>query len=94
MAGNRIKKKKWEILGLLKKVMKIATAFATASSFFHVLASETGDESNTAYANVLLLHATQLYNCSQSIEYTRYQSSVPTVKDVYASTSKKKKAQI
>ncbi|KAG1646358.1 hypothetical protein G6F44_000919 [Rhizopus delemar] len=64
-----------------------ATAFATASSFFHVLASETGDESNTAYANVLLLHATKLYNCSQSIEYTRYQSSVPTVKDVYASTN-------
>ncbi|KAI7896105.1 Six-hairpin glycosidase-like protein [Mucor mucedo] len=66
-----------------------ATAFASASAFFNNLAqSKAGVEEDAAYADILLMHATQLYNSSHSIvPYSRYQSSVPTILGAYASTA-------
>lgn len=68
----------------------LATAFASASTFFnHLAQSKAGNQEDSKYADILLVHATQLYNASHSIlPYSRYQSSVPTVVDAYASTGK------
>ncbi|KAG0939102.1 hypothetical protein G6F57_006444 [Rhizopus arrhizus] len=63
-----------------------AAAFATASSFFRLLGSVTGNQDDKNYADILLSHSTQLYNCSKSIIPIRYQSSVPTILGIYGST--------
>ncbi|RCH87102.1 hypothetical protein CU097_002569 [Rhizopus azygosporus] len=63
-----------------------AAAFATASSLFRMFASVTGDQKDAAYADLLLSHGVQLYSCSKTISFSRYQFAVPTVKDIYAST--------
>ncbi|KAG1444850.1 hypothetical protein G6F56_010131 [Rhizopus delemar] len=41
---------------------------------------------DTAYADLLLSHSAQLYNCSKSLQHVRYQFSVPTLATVYGST--------
>lgn len=64
----------------------VAAAFATASSLFRMFASVTGDQKDAAYADLLLSHGVQLYSCSKTINFSKYQFSVPTVKDIYAST--------
>ncbi|KAI9276405.1 Six-hairpin glycosidase-like protein [Sporodiniella umbellata] len=56
-----------------------SAAFATASSFFRV-------QNESDYADTLLSHSKQLYNCSKSIDHVRYQKSVPTATLVYGST--------
>ncbi|KAG1150040.1 hypothetical protein G6F38_002333 [Rhizopus arrhizus] len=63
-----------------------AAAFATASSFFRLLGSVTGNQDDKNYADILLSHSTQLYNCSKSIIPIQYQSSVPTLLGIYGST--------
>ncbi|EIE83308.1 hypothetical protein RO3G_08013 [Rhizopus delemar RA 99-880] len=63
-----------------------AAAFATASSFFRLLGSVTGNQDDKSYADILLSHSTQLYNCSKSIVPIRYHFSVPTLLGFYGST--------
>lgn len=78
-------KKKSEVSELF---LLLATAFASAATFFnHLAQSKAGVQEDAAYADILLMHATQLYNSSHSIvPYSRYQSSVPTILGAYAST--------
>jgi hypothetical protein len=68
--------------------MYLATAFASAATFFNTLAtSNAGNGDDAKYAEILLVHATQLYNSSHSImPYSKYQFSVPTIATVYGST--------
>lgn len=69
-------------------MIEIAAAFATASSFFRLLGSVTGNQDDKSYADILLSHSTQLYNCSKSIVPIRYHFSVPTLLGFYGSTGK------
>lgn len=66
----------------------IATAFASASTFFRNLATTgAGNDDDVTYADTLLVHATQLFNASHNIlPYTKYQASVPEIFTVYGST--------
>lgn len=69
-------------------MLSSAVAFATASTFFNTLAKSTsGIQEDYQYAELLLMHATQLHNASYEIlPHVRYQTSVPSVESAYAST--------
>lgn len=66
----------------------IATAFASASTFFTNLVDVTNEnQDDRKYADILLTHAIELYSAARNIlPYSRYHKSVPTMKHVYSSS--------
>ncbi|KAI9481618.1 MAG: family 9 glycosyl hydrolase [Benjaminiella poitrasii] len=66
-----------------------AAAFASASILFRTLAQVTdfNKKEDTMYADLLLQHASQLYDAAYHIRpYVIYHDSVPAVRNVYGST--------
>ncbi|KAG1516563.1 hypothetical protein G6F53_002064 [Rhizopus delemar] len=63
-----------------------AAAFATASSFFRLLGSVTGNQDDKSYADILLSHSTPLYNFYKMFFPIRYHFCVPTLLGFYGRT--------